>query len=132
MFKRALFLGVTAGVLSGLASTIYAEVFYWANAYYVDFSSFVTTSMFFGASIFACILASVGFWLADKLLAKTGRIIFNFIFTLFSFVSILGAFSATLPLDLEFPEMFPSLVVPMHFFPALIWFTLQPVFIKSE
>ncbi len=131
MFKRALFLGVTAGILSGLASAIYAEVFYWANAYMVDFSSFVDTAMLFGACIFGCVLASLGFWLADKLMSKNGRIVFNFVFTIFSFVSILGAFSATLPLDIEFPEMFPSLVVPMHFFPALIWFTLQPLFIKS-
>ena len=131
MFKRALFLGLTAGILSGLASTIYAEVFYWANAYYVDFSSFVNTTMFFGACIFGCILAAIGFWFADKMLGNKGRIIFNFIFTIFSFVSILGAFSATLPLDLEFVEMFPALVVPMHFFPALIWYTLQPLFIKS-
>lgn len=131
MFKQALFLGIIAGVFAGIAATIYAEVFYWANAYMIDFSSFVTTPMLFGASIFGCVLASIGFWLADKLLAKTGRIIFNLIFTLLSFASILGAFSATLPLDIEFPEMFPSLVVPMHFFPALIWFTLQPLFIKS-
>jgi len=28
------------------------------------------------------------------------------------------------------PELFPGLVVPMLFFPALAWFTLKPLFIK--
>lgn len=131
MFKRALFLGLTAGVLAGVACAIYAEVFYMANAGMLDFSMVVDTKMMFGATIFSCVLASIGFWLADKWLAKTGRVIFNFLFTIISFGSIIMPYAATLPLDVEFPEMFPSLVVPMHFFPALIWFTVQPIFIKS-
>jgi hypothetical protein len=27
--------------------------------------------------------------------------------------------------------MFPGLVVPMHFFPAIVWYTIQPLFIRS-
>jgi hypothetical protein len=46
-------------------------------------------------------------------------------------VSLAGAFGAKLPLDIEAPELFPGLVVPMHFFPALGWFTLKPLFFRS-
>jgi hypothetical protein len=131
MFKRALFLGITAGLLSGVACAIFAYIFYDANGNMIDYSSVVNTQMMFGASIFACVLAAIGYWMLDKFLKSKGKIVFNFLFTLLSFASIIGPFAMTLPLDLEFPEMFPSLVVPMHFFPALIWFTLQPLFIKS-
>ncbi len=131
MFKKTLFLGVTAGILSGVACVVYAEVFSMANAGMLDFSSVVTVPMYFGTCIFACVLAGIGYWLLDKLFKSKGRIIFNFLFTLISFGMIIFPFMATLPLDLEFPEMFPGLVVPMHFFPALIWYTIQPLFIKS-
>lgn len=131
MFKKTLFLGLTAGILSGVACMIFAKIFYWANGGMLDFSSIVSTTMMFGACIFSSVLAGVGYWLLDKVFKSNGKIIFNFLFTILSFASILYPFAATLPLDIEFPEMFPSLVVPMHFFPALIWFTLQPIFIKK-
>jgi hypothetical protein len=31
-------------------------------------------------------------------------------------------------LNIGSPELFPGLVVPMMFFPALAWLTIQPVF----
>lgn len=131
MFKKTLFLGITAGVLSGVASAIFARVFYWANGDMLDFSMVVNNTMIFGACIFSCVVAGIGYWLLDKVMKKGGQIVFNFLFTLISFASILYPFAQTLPLDIEFAEMFPSLVVPMHFFPALIWFTIQPLFIKK-
>lgn len=130
MFKKTLFLGITAGVLSGLASIIFAKVFYWANGGMLDFSMVVNNTMIFGACIFSCVVAGIGYWLLDKVLKRGVQIVFNLLFTIISFASILYPFAYTLPLDIEFPEMFPSLVVPMHFFPALIWFTIQPIFIK--
>ena len=58
MFKKALFLGITAGLLSGLACFIYAEVYYWANAYMVDFSTVANTTMLFSTCVFVCVLAA--------------------------------------------------------------------------
>ena len=55
----------------------------------------------------------------------------NFVFAILTFASILGPFATKLPLDVEMPELFPGLTVPMHFFPALAWFTLKPLFIKK-
>jgi hypothetical protein len=48
-----------------------------------------------------------------------------------SFASIIGAIGMTLPLDIDFPELFPGLVVPMHFFPALAYFAIAPFFKKE-
>ncbi len=39
--------------------------------------------------------------------------------------------SVTLPLSIQFPELFPGLAVPMIFFPALAWYTVKPLFTNS-
>jgi len=38
----------------------------------------------------------------------------------------------SLPLDIEYPEMFPGLAITMHFFPAIIFFGLYPFFTKPR
>ncbi|MGB1319239.1 MAG: hypothetical protein ACPG5W_13565, partial [Flavobacteriales bacterium] len=48
-----------------------------------------------------------------------------------SFASILGPLSIALPLDVDFPELFPGLAIPMHFFPATIFFGLSPFFYRK-
>ncbi|MBL4862043.1 MAG: hypothetical protein JKY09_03375 [Crocinitomicaceae bacterium] len=120
-----------AGIFSGIAASIYSEVYYWANAYMLDFSRVSSALQMFSISIFVSILATIGFWLCCKYLKSKGEITFNLLFVAGSFVSIVYPFAAILPLDLEFPEMFPGFAVPMHFFPALFWMTLKPIFIKS-
>jgi hypothetical protein len=47
------------------------------------------------------------------------------------FVSIIGAIAMTLPLAIDFPELFPGLVVPMHFLPAWAYFAMA-LFFKKE
>lgn len=128
MFKNSLVLGVISGLLSGLACVIYAKVYFTANE--IDFSSIASNLVLFSSCIFGCVLASIGFYFSTKLMKKKGEILFNFLFTILSFASILGPIAATLPLDFEFPELFPGYAIPMHFFPALAWFTVKPIFIK--
>jgi hypothetical protein len=38
----------------------------------------------------------------------------------------------SLPLDIEYPELFPGLVVPMHFFPAYAFLTIYPFFKQTN
>ena len=59
---------------------------------------------------------------------KTGEIVFNFLFSIGSFACVMVPISMTLPLDVQFPELFPGLAVPMVFFPALSWYTVKPLF----
>jgi len=129
MFKKLLLLGAAAGLSAGVGSVIYARIY--NSSLGTDFSYPVKPVGIIAASLFGCILASVGYWLFSKWLKATGEIVFNFVFTLLSLASIIGPFAFKLPLDIEMPELFPGLVIPMHFFPVLLWFTLKPLFVKE-
>lgn len=57
----------------------------------------------------------------------------NVVIAILSFASIIGPIGMSLPLSIEYPELFPGLVVPMHFFPALAFMAIYPLFsIKGE
>lgn len=129
MFKRLLLLGLVSGVLAGVASLIYQKVY--AKSLGADFSTIAKPVNIVIISIIAALLASVVYGMLTKWLASTGEIIFNFVFVILTFASILWPFATKLPLEIEMPELYPGLTVPMHFFPALAWFTLKPVFIKK-
>ena len=129
MFKRALLLGIVSGLLAGVAGLIYAHLYYSVNE--ADFSKVASTVRIISASLFGGVLAAIGYWLSDRWLGNKGEIVFNFVFTIISFASLLGPIAMKLPLDLQSPELFPGMVIPMHFFPALSWYTLKPLFIKK-
>ena len=129
MFKKALLLGIISGLLAGIAGVIYARVYHRSLG--ADFSKVAPTVNIIVSSLFGGVLAAIGFFLLDKLLKDKGEIVFNFLFSIISFATLLAPFAVKLPLDLEAPELFPGMVIPMHFFPALAWFTLKPLFIKK-
>lgn len=129
MFKKLLLLGAVAGLLSGIASIIYQKVY--TTSLGEGFTAIVKPVSVIASSILGCLVAASGYMVLYKWLKDKGEIIFNFIFTIFSFASIVAPFAAKLPFDIEAPELFPGLVIPMHFFPALAWFTLKPLFIKT-
>jgi hypothetical protein len=62
-------------------------------------------------------------WKGEKLFAWI-----NLLICFFSFASIIGVLGMQLPLNIESPEMFPGLAIPMHFFPALFFFAVYPYF----
>ena len=130
MFKPLLFLGIVSGVLAGLAAFIYQRVY--SSALGVDFSVIAKPAAVVITSTVGCIIAAVGYWILDKLLKDKTEPVFNLLFAVLSFASILPAFSTKLPLDIASPELFPGLVIPMHFFPALAFFTIEPLFIKNK
>jgi len=130
MFKRALLLGIVSGLLAGVAGAVYARVYYTINE--ADFSKVASIIRIFAASIFGGVLAAIGYTLLDKWLKNKGEIVFNFIFTLISFASLLAPIAVRLPRTIDTPELFPGLVIPMHFFPALAWYTLRPLFIRQS
>jgi ABC-type branched-subunit amino acid transport system permease subunit len=130
MFKKPLALGIVAGLLAGIAGVIYAHVYHRSLG--ADFSKVASTVRIIAASLIGGVLAAIGYTLLDKWLKARGEIIFNLLFSLLSFATLLAPFAVKLPLDLEAPELFPGMVIPMHFFPALAWFTLKPIFIRSK
>jgi ABC-type branched-subunit amino acid transport system permease subunit len=130
MLKKSLALGLVSGLLAGIAGIIYAHLYYTINE--ADFSKVASTINILAASLFGGVLAAIGYTLLDKWLKTRGEIVFNLVFTLISFISLLAPIAVRLPRNIDTPELFPGMVIPMHFFPALAWFTLKPLFIKSK
>lgn len=126
--KRHLIHGLVAGVLSALAGIIYLVIYEYFTM--VDFNTLINEGAIAGSSIFGTMLMAVGYGLLDKINKNKFIGVLNVLIMLLSFLSILGPISMTLPLEFEFPELLPGLAIPMHFFPAMIFFGLEPFFRK--
>lgn len=133
MFKKIFFWGLTAGILSAVASIIYKRIFDFAYTYEgsPDYTRLASNMILVAVNLAAGMIAALGFWGLISASRKNGELIFNLLFSLGSFASIMYPVSAKLPLDIQMPELFPLLVVPMHFFPAITWFTVRPLFAKN-
>jgi len=129
MLKRSLALGIVSGLLAGIVSLAYAKIYH--SSLGADFSTVAGMTSILAGSVFGGLLAAFGYWLLTKWLRQKGEIVFNLLFVILSFASVLAPFAVKLPLTLEAPELFPGMVVPMHFFPALAWLTLKPLFFPS-
>ena len=130
MFKRLIFLGLVAGILSGIASLIYRHVY--NSSLGGDFSLIVQTAAIIIASVIGCVIASVGYYYFYKWLKRRTDAVFNLVFVIFCLITTVSPFAVKLPLTISSPELFPGMVVPMHLFPALAWLTLRPWFLKSS
>ena len=129
MFKSIFFWSMTAGILSTIACLIYNRIYFFALG--TDFSKLINYGSLAGANLLGCLLAGAGFWALSKWFRNKGELIFNFVFSILSFASIIYPISVSLPFDIKHPELFPGLTIPMHFFPSLAWFTIRPLFIKD-
>jgi ABC-type branched-subunit amino acid transport system permease subunit len=130
MFRKALTLGIVSGLLAAIAGLIYAHLYYSINE--ADFSKVASSIRIIASSLAGGVLAAIGFTLFNKWLKSNGEIVFNLLFSIISFASLLMPIAYKLPTSLETPELFPGMVIPMHFFPALAWFTLKPLFIRQS
>ncbi len=130
MFKKIFFYSITAGILSAISCIIYNRIYFFATE--TDFSKVLNTATLIGINLIACLLAGAGYLALTSWLKKSGEVIFNFAFSILSFASVIIPISVSLPLAIKSPEIFPGLAVPMHFFPALAWFTIRPLFIKEN
>lgn len=130
MLKKLFFLGLISGLLAGATSLIYAKLY--SSSLGCDFSTVAGPIGIVTSSLFGCMLAALGYGLLKKWLPKHAESVFNILFFVLSFVSVFGAFVAKLPLTIEAPELFPGLVVPMHFFPVLAWFTVKPIILRAK
>jgi len=128
MYKKIFFHSVAAGVLASAAAIIYNQVYFFATQ--TDYSRILNTSSITGLNILVCMLAGILYWALIKWLKQKGEVVFNFLFSIISFACVMVPISISLPLDIEFPELFPGLAVPMVFFPVVAWHTLRPFFIK--
>jgi type III secretory pathway component EscS len=128
--KKYLLHAITAGALAGIAGVVYLQIY--QSLYLVDYSLVISAPAIVSSSFIGTILMSLGYFAADRLRKPTLRIVLNLVFILLSFLSILPVMLMSLPLEVEFPELFPGLAVPMHFFPALFFLGVSPVFYKLD
>lgn len=128
--KKFLLHGIIAGILTALAGIMYQMVY--ENALFLDFSLVINPGSIAGASIFGCLLMALGYAFLERFNKANLKSWLNVLIAILSFLSILGPLSMSLPLEIEFPEMLPGLAIPMHFFPAMIFFGLNPFFTQSR
>ena len=129
MFRRIFFHAVTAGFLASLAGFIYSLIYYFATE--IDFSKVANLTAVSSYCILFCMLAAVLNYACIRFFRKSGEIIFNFILSIVSFAMVMIPISISLPLDIKSPELFPGLVVLIIFFPAIAWYTVNPIFNKK-
>jgi hypothetical protein len=130
MLKQLLLLGAVAGLLAAIASFIYNKIY--LSSLGADFSKIASVPAIFGSNIFSCLVASLGYFFLYKRMRGKADMVFNLAFVIGSFASIVLPLGFRLPLTVENPELFPGLVIPMHFFPVLAWLAIRPMFLKSS
>lgn len=124
--KKLLVHGVVSGLLSGIAGVVYLNIY--QEALGTDYGQIINTGSIMGATVFACMLMTLAYATLIKLNKQNLRPVLNSLIAILSFASIIGPIGMSLPLTIESPELFPGLVVPMHFFPALAFFAIYPFF----
>jgi hypothetical protein len=139
MFKKYFILAIVASVLSSAGALAYGMFF---NKNLFDFSMAVGTLSIATACTTVSIFAAIMAYAADKVLKSWSEFVFNLIFSVGSMASILS------PINYQFPpniltkiqevnfegveSFFPIYVIPMHFFPVLVWVTLKPLFFRNR
>ena len=128
MSRRILLQGAVAGILAAAAAVIYNRIYFFATQ--VDFSGVLNWVALIGLNLVAGLVAAIVYWFFKKWLKEKGEVAFNFFLSISCFACVIIPISITLPLTIPYPELFPGLAVPMVFFPAMAWFTINPLFKK--
>jgi len=124
MSKTYFLNGLAAGLLSGLAAFFYARLYIAAVG--TSYPGLVSPLSIFSACIFACTLIAICAYLMEIVLKKPR--LNALMIVAGTFISMAIPLIINLPLNTERPELFPGLVIPMQFFPALAWFATKPFF----
>lgn len=125
-WKQTFIIGIAGSLLSSLASIIYLNIY--KEALVVDFSKIAGIPNIIAACSIGCFLMVVGYKFAISWKGTKAIGWLNIAYSVISFVTIAGVFGFNLPLDTESPELFPGMIIPMHFFPVLSILTIIPFF----
>jgi hypothetical protein len=129
-WRQTFLMGIAGSLLSSLASIVYLNIY--QEAFVVDFSKIAGTTNVVAACTIGCLLITLGYklvigWKGTKTIGWL-----NIIFSVISFASIISVLGFSLPLDTKSPELFPGMVIPMHFFPLLSILIISPFFKLSN
>ena len=125
-FRKAILLAGVSAALSITACLIYNKVY--SGSFYVDFSKIISPTSMIMTCLVACTIMALGYALVTKWRPSINKGWINLLFLVLSFASIVLVLSFKLPLEIEFPELFPGLAIPMHFFPVLAFLAMVPFF----
>jgi len=125
-WKQTFIMGIAGSLLSSLASIIYLNIY--KEALVVDFSKIAGIPNIIAACSIGCFLMVVGYKFAISWKGPKAIGWLNIAYSVISFATIAGVFGFNLPLDTESPELFPGMIIPMHFFPVLSILTVIPFF----
>jgi hypothetical protein len=126
MTKKVFLHGAVAAVLATVACLIYLRIYHETLG--ADFAKIVNFRTIAAGNIFGCLLIAFSYWILIKINKLNLKKWLNIIIAMASFASIIIPISISLPLYIQSPELFPGLVIPMHFFPALAFFAIAPFF----
>ena len=126
--QRIFLHGLLAGLVSAIVCLFYSEVY--STSLRVNFSDVINIFSVMGTCLFGSLIASTGYYFLSTKLSDgdVTDVLFNITFLTLTFLSCIYPFSVQLPLELDSPELFPGLVIPMHFFPVLFWIAFNPIF----
>jgi hypothetical protein len=124
--KKAILLAAVSAALSIAACLVYNKVY--SGSFYVDFSKIISPTSVIMTCLVASTLMSLGYMLVTRWKPTMNLGWLNILYTVLSFASIIMVLSFKLPLEIEFPELFPGLAIPMHFFPVLAFLAIVPFF----
>jgi len=122
--KSTLVHSALAGGAAAGAALLYSRLY--AFALDVDFSLVTGTAILIVANMLACLMASLAYYRLQQRGARV-EVWFNLLFTVITFASLLGPLMAELPPQVEAPELFLGLAIPLHLFPQLFWLTVKPL-----
>ena len=127
MTLKRTFIHVLISALLAISAALIYNIIY-SGAFEVNFSSILNSGSIIGSTMFGCVLMGLGYYLGYKWKGEKILGWINILIAVLSFVSIVSVLGMQLPMTIESPEMFPGLAIPMHFFPALSFFTIAPFF----
>ena len=129
MFRKFFLQALLSGTLAALAAVIYNLIYFTATE--VDYSKVLSVTKLIAGCLLVTMTAGLVCYGLIRAFKKKGELIFNFLFSIISFAAVMIPISVTLPLDVHSPELFPGLAVPLVFFPAMAWYTVNPLFTKT-
>ena len=129
MFKKVFLHALLSASLAAIAALLYQRIYFFATE--TDFSKVLSTGKLIALSILTSMLAALLNYILNRIFKKRGEVVFNFLFSIISFIGVMVPISISLPLAVHSPELFPGLAVPMVFFPAMAWYTVNPLFLKK-
>lgn len=127
-FKTSLWYGLTAGLLATICNYVYNYIY--VEFALVDFSAIINLGSIAGTSFVSCLLGAFLFMFLERKWKFKALVIFNIITVFLAFVSAFGPLMMQLPYEIEAPELFPALAVPMHFITPLLLIAARPIFYR--